>query len=68
MAKRILVPLEETVRAESMIEAVAALSRGAGAFVRLLHVAPSPRISTRRPVRISRSRHAASNGSGPCVV
>ena len=42
MAKRILVPLDETVQAESMVEAVAALSRGTGAFVRLLHVAPTP--------------------------
>jgi nucleotide-binding universal stress UspA family protein len=42
MAKRILVPLDETVQAESMVEAVAAQSRGTGAFVRLLHVAPTP--------------------------
>ena len=42
MAKRILVPLDETVQAESMVEAVAAQSRSTGAFVRLLHVAPTP--------------------------
>ena len=42
MVKRILVPLDETVQAESMVEAVAALSRGTGAVVRLLHVAPTP--------------------------
>jgi len=42
MAKRILVPLDEAVHAESVIEAVAALARGAGATIRLLHVAPTP--------------------------
>jgi len=42
MAKRILVPLDEAVQAVSMVEAVAALSRGTGAVVRLLNVAPMP--------------------------
>jgi nucleotide-binding universal stress UspA family protein len=42
MAKRILVPLDEAVQAETVIEAVAALARGAGATIRLLHVAPPP--------------------------
>lgn len=42
MAKRILVPLDEAVHAETVIEAVAALARGAGATIRLLHVAPTP--------------------------
>jgi len=36
MAERILVPLDEAVQAESMVEAVAALSRRTGAVVRLL--------------------------------
>ncbi len=40
MAKRILVPLDEAVQAESMVEAVGALARSTGATVRLLHVAP----------------------------
>lgn len=44
MAKRILVPLDETVPAQSMVEALAALSHGTGAVVRLLHVAPMPDI------------------------
>jgi len=42
MAKRILVPLDEAVPAESMVEAVGALARSTGATVRLLHVAPRP--------------------------
>jgi len=40
MAKRILVPLDEAVQTESMVEAVGALARSTGATVRLLHVAP----------------------------
>ena len=42
MAKRILVPLDEAVSAESMVDAVGTLARSAGATVRLLHVAPIP--------------------------
>ena len=42
MAKRILVPLDKAVQAESMVEAVGALARSTGAAVRLLHVAPRP--------------------------
>jgi nucleotide-binding universal stress UspA family protein len=42
MAKRILVPLDEAVHAESMVEAVGALARTTGATVRVLHVAPVP--------------------------
>jgi nucleotide-binding universal stress UspA family protein len=42
MAKRILVPLEEAVQAESMVEAIGTLARSTGATVRLLHVAPIP--------------------------
>jgi nucleotide-binding universal stress UspA family protein len=42
MAKRILVPLDEGVQAESMVEAIGALARSTGATVRPLHVAPTP--------------------------
>lgn len=42
MAQRILVPLDETVQAESVLGMVADMARGAGAAVRLLHVAPAP--------------------------
>ena len=42
MAKRILVPLDEAVPAEHVIEAIGALARSTGATVRLLHVAPVP--------------------------
>ena len=42
MAKRILVPLGPRDDAESLIPLVADLARGAGATVRLLHVAPTP--------------------------
>jgi nucleotide-binding universal stress UspA family protein len=42
MAKRILVPLDEAVPADSLVEAVGTLARNAGASVRLLHVAPVP--------------------------
>lgn len=41
MAKQILVPLDETVQAESVLVMVADMARGAGATVRLLHVAPA---------------------------
>ena len=42
MAKRILVPLSQIAPAESFVVGVADLARGAGATVRLLHVAPEP--------------------------
>src|SRR3972149_11977717 len=42
MAKRILVPLDETEPAESGLGAVADMARGGGATVRLLRVAPEP--------------------------
>jgi nucleotide-binding universal stress UspA family protein len=42
MAKRILMPLDGAVNAESAIEAVGALARSTGATVRTLHVAPPP--------------------------
>jgi len=42
MAKRILVPLDETVGAESAVDLVADMARGGSATVRLLHVAPDP--------------------------
>lgn len=43
MAKRILVPLDTTVGAEAILTLVGDTARGAGATVRLLHVAPIPR-------------------------
>ena len=42
MAKRILVPLDRSDVAEAVVPLVADLARGAGATVRLLHVAPVP--------------------------
>src|SRR3970040_970982 len=42
MAKRILVPLDETPAAQSVTEVVAEMARGGGATVRLLRVAPEP--------------------------
>lgn len=42
MAKRILVPLSPRDDADALIPLVADLARGAGATVRLLHVAPLP--------------------------
>jgi nucleotide-binding universal stress UspA family protein len=40
MAKRILVPLDGTDETEGVLDLVADAARGAGATVRLLHVAP----------------------------
>jgi nucleotide-binding universal stress UspA family protein len=42
MVKRILVPLDRSDLAETIVPLVADLARGAGATVRLLHVAPVP--------------------------
>jgi nucleotide-binding universal stress UspA family protein len=42
MAKRILLPLDRSDVAEAIVPLVADLARGAGAMVRLLHVAPVP--------------------------
>ncbi len=42
MAKRILVPLDQSQVAESVVPLVADAARGAQASVRLLHVAPVP--------------------------
>jgi nucleotide-binding universal stress UspA family protein len=42
MAKRILVPLDGTTAAEAVLGLVADVARGAGAVVRLLHVARIP--------------------------
>ena len=42
MAKRILVPIERSDAARSVLPLVADLARGSGATVRLLHVAPLP--------------------------
>lgn len=43
MAKRILVPLDQSAEAEAVVDLVADMARSSGATVRLLHVAPSPR-------------------------
>ena len=42
MAKRVLIPLDGSTIAESAMPLIADLARGAGAAVRLLHVAPFP--------------------------
>ena len=42
MAKRILVPIERSDAARSVLPLVADLARGSGATVRLVHVAPLP--------------------------
>jgi nucleotide-binding universal stress UspA family protein len=43
MAKRILVPLDQSPVAEVVVPLVAAIARGSGATVRLLQVTPVPR-------------------------
>ena len=40
MAKRILVPLDQSLVAESVLPIIADVARGAGATVRLLHICP----------------------------
>ncbi len=52
MAKRILVPLDPRDETESLIQLVAEVARGAGATVRLLHVAPLPENRTSEYGRI----------------
>lgn len=42
MAKRILVPLDQTVDSESVLPMIAEAVRGGGASVRLIHVFPVP--------------------------
>lgn len=42
MAKRILVPLDRSAASEALLPLIADAARGAGATVRLLHVAPVP--------------------------
>ena len=42
MAKRILVPLDQSLLAESILPIVTDVARGAGATVCLLHVEPVP--------------------------
>lgn len=42
MAKRVLVPLDQSVPAEAVVPLVGDLARGAGATIRLLQVAPVP--------------------------
>lgn len=52
MAKRILVPLDQSLLAESVVPLAADAARGGGATVRLIHVAPLPenRVSEGGPV------------------
>jgi nucleotide-binding universal stress UspA family protein len=42
MAKRILVPLDQTLEAESVLPLVGDMARGGSGTIRLLHVAPAP--------------------------
>jgi nucleotide-binding universal stress UspA family protein len=44
MAKRILVPLDRSDTAESVLPLVGDIARSSGATVRLLHVSPIPRL------------------------
>ena len=46
MAKRILVPLSGRERAEGVLPLVADAARSAGATMRLLHIAPYPKMRT----------------------
>jgi nucleotide-binding universal stress UspA family protein len=52
MAKRILVPLDQSLMAEAVIPLVADAARGGGATLRLLHVAPVPRPLTSKDGRM----------------
>lgn len=42
MAKRVLVPLDQSTAAEAVVPVIGDMARGGGATVRLLHVAPIP--------------------------
>ena len=52
MVKRILVPLDQSDLAESIVPLAADLARGAGATLRLLHVAPVPENLVSREGRV----------------
>lgn len=52
MAKRVLVPLDQSAAAEAVVPLVADLARGAGATARLLHVAPEPEALVTRQGRV----------------
>lgn len=52
MAKRILVPLDRSNLAETIVPLIADLARGAGATVRLLHVAAVPENLVSRDGRV----------------
>ena len=52
MAKRILVPLDETTEHEAILPLVADIARQAGATVRLLHVAGPPEAMGQRGRRM----------------
>jgi nucleotide-binding universal stress UspA family protein len=57
MAKRILVPLETSEHAESVLPLVADLARAGGATVRLLHVTPYARTRFSEDNRVIRYAH-----------
>lgn len=52
MAKRVLVPLDQSVTAEAVVPLVADAARGGGAVVRLLHVAPIPQALVSKEGRV----------------
>jgi nucleotide-binding universal stress UspA family protein len=57
MAKRILVPLDASEHADTVLPLVAHLARGAGATVRLLHVTPYARTRVAADNRVIRYAH-----------
>jgi len=52
MAKRILLPLDQSLIAEAVVPPVADAARGGGAAVRLLHVAPIPQALVNKEGRV----------------
>ena len=52
MAKRILLPLDQSLIAEAVVSLVADAARGSGAAVRLLHVAPIPQALVNKEGRV----------------
>ncbi len=52
MAKRILLPLDQSLIAEAVVPLVADAARGGGAAVRLLHVAPIPQALVNKEGRV----------------
>ncbi|MBI4013332.1 MAG: universal stress protein [Candidatus Rokubacteria bacterium] len=52
MAKRILLPLDQSLTAEAVVPLVADAARGGGGAVRLLHVAPIPQALVNKEGRV----------------